>query len=152
MKLDEVLSKGSSTPGSARDTNLATLDGAIGVDHDPTMFRLYPDPSNLRYYLLIPKDAVGDIYEWTVDELSRHGVVGAKLYRFSLHGDTQIQKIEITTIKAIDARPKQLPGTMSGDDPTKHPGGSGRDGQVLASTTITDPSRTGTIWVVHVYS
>lgn len=80
------------------------LNGAIGRDDEDGLFRLYPDPLSPRSYYVIEADAVvGDVYEWTLEELARQGVVGARMYRVGLLADTMIRSVEITLERVGDS-------------------------------------------------
>jgi hypothetical protein len=76
---------------------LLFLDGSLEPDQDAAYFRLYRQPQDRRSYLLIKKaDVAGDLYEWTVEEMTQAGFVGAKVYRVPLKFGTELQNVSVT--------------------------------------------------------
>ncbi len=100
MKLEDVLEKADEVSLADHHT-IISLDGMIAVDPDSTCFRLFRNPNNPRSYLLVKKaDVAGDIYEWTAEEKSRAGIVGAKnVHRVPLRFGTKLQQVSIVVYR-----------------------------------------------------
>ena len=110
MKLEDVL-KAAPAGLRAQDHLLFFLDGSVEPDHDPAYFRLYRNPQNRRSYLLVKKaDVVGDLYEWTAEEMKQAGFVCAKVYRVPLMFGTELQNLSVT----IHGLGETIPGDTVG--------------------------------------
>ena len=99
MKLEDALNGGPRLL-TAQDHLLLFLDGSVETDGDPAYFRLYRNPQNRRSYLLVKKaDVVGDLCEWTAEEVRQAGFVCAKVYRVPLMFGTELQNVSIAIHK-----------------------------------------------------
>ncbi|WP_286826817.1 hypothetical protein [Microcystis sp. LSC13-02] len=94
MELADALSR--SLAGDSTDT--IYINGDVGIDEDQSLFRLYPNFSDRGFYYLIPRKGVGELYEWTKEEMLQEGFIGQKRYRVPLNFGTKIQMVKIHNI------------------------------------------------------
>lgn len=95
MNVDEVLAHAKAAV-SAVDHKVLFMNGSIEADHDGSLFRLYPDPADRRsYYVLKRADAVGDLHEFSQEEMVQAGFVGAKLFRVALRASCEVQAVSV---------------------------------------------------------
>jgi hypothetical protein len=93
MQLDQVLAPKAVNTSSSSHA-VVHLNGSIESDHDREYFRLFRQPHNPRAYLLIRKsDVLGELHEWTPDELTSAGFIGAKVFRVPVAHGAQVQAV-----------------------------------------------------------
>jgi hypothetical protein len=97
-KISAVLST-RSVVAASDGASISYLHGAIEPDQDPSQFRLYSSPSNKRsFFLMRTNDVVGEVYEWTPDEVAHHGFAGHKMYTLPIKYGCVIQSVAIRNI------------------------------------------------------
>jgi hypothetical protein len=108
MQIKDVFYEKTPDPFSTEKAKYIVFDGEITRDQDEKMFRLYPSPSSRSVYFVIPMDGVGEIREWTIEEKTSQGIVGASRFRVSVRNDMEIQAVRITNTRAELAFPKPV--------------------------------------------
>jgi hypothetical protein len=94
MKLEGILSD--KKAAVAMQPRLFTISGAIAPDADASKFRLYPNPDNKRMYLLVNReDVVGEVQEWSPEEMANSGVVGVRLYKLWIEMGSLVELIQV---------------------------------------------------------
>ena len=96
MNLNSILTQKDARVPTTQEHGTVYLHGAVEPDHDETMFRLYPDPSDRRSFFIIRREDVGgDFHEWSKEELIQAGFVGAKVFRVPLKHGTVVQSVSV---------------------------------------------------------
>jgi hypothetical protein len=100
MKIDEILSRATAEPVTHQASATHFMNGSIEPDWDKQAFRFHIDPNNRLSYLLIKKtDLLGEVYQWTKEEVAAAGFPGVTMYRISVRHGTEVQDVVVTNAK-----------------------------------------------------